>query len=39
MVGNQELELQEWEDLMKLKKTTILDIVTFVPCKNPPIYK
>ena len=33
---NQGLELQEWEDCIKLKKTIIQDIIMFVPCKNLP---
>ena len=32
--GNQELELQEWEDLIYDLKTRILAVITFVPCKN-----
>ena len=37
--GNQELELQQWEDCMKSKNTRILAIVMLVPNRNPPGYK
>ena len=33
---NQELELQEWEDCIKSKKTRILDIIVLVPNNNQP---
>ena len=33
--GNQDLELQEWEDYIKSKKTRIIDIIMLVPDKNP----
>ena len=34
--GNQELELQEWEDFIKSKKTIILAIIMLGPNNNPP---
>ena len=34
--GNQELELHEWEDFRKSKKTRILAIFMLVPNKNTP---
>ena len=37
--GNRELELQEWEDCMKYKKTRILSIIMLFPNKNLPLYK
>ena len=37
--GNQELELQEWEDFIKYNKTRILAIIMLVPNNNPQGYK
>ena len=39
MMGDQELELQEWEYYIKSKKKRIIDITMLVPNKNPPGYK
>ena len=35
--GNQELELQEWEDLIKSKKARIIDIIMLVTNQNPQV--
>ena len=37
--GNQDLELQEWEDFIKSNKTRILYIVMLVLNRNPQGYK
>ena len=37
--GNQELELQGWEDFIKSNKTIILDIIMSVPNENTKGYK
>ena len=37
--GNQDLELQEWEDSINTNKTIILAINMLVPKNNPQEYK